>query len=72
MIHALMGFGNDQFEWAWWSPENYLKYKFIRVSRVSDNERRFGTTIQNITTATDSLLLRTSYLYDYKTRQHVC
>lgn len=71
MIHALMGLGGDQFEWARWSPENYLKYKFIRVSRVSDNERRFATAIQNITTATDTLLLRTSYLYDYKPRQHI-
>lgn len=71
MINALTGLGGDQFECARWSPKSYITYRLIRVSRVSDNERRFGTTIQNITTATDTLLLRTSYLYDYKPRQHV-
>lgn len=71
MINALLGLGHNQFEWAKWAPESYDKYKLIQVERVSDNEKRWSTVIQNLMTVSDSTILRTSYVYDYAPRQHI-
>lgn len=71
MINALKGLGHNQFEWARWAPESYDKYKFIQVSRVGDNDRRWNPMLQNISASADSILLKTAYIYDYKPLQHL-
>lgn len=71
MINALKGLGHNQFEWARWAPESYEKYKLLPVERVSDNDRRWNPMLQNISTSPNSMLLRTSYMYDFKPLQHV-
>ncbi len=71
MLNALLSLGHNQFEWARWAPESYDNYNLIQVERVSDNEKRWSTVIQNLMTAADSTLLRTSYVYDYAPRQHI-
>lgn len=71
MINALKGLGYGQFEFARWSPEEYDRYKIIRVETVSENEKRWSTVIQNLMTTADSVLVRTAYIYDYKPRQHM-
>ena len=71
MINALKSLGHNQFEVARYAPERYDDYKIIRVSRVTENERRFDTILQNIMTVADSTLLRTAYIYNYKPRQHI-
>ena len=71
MINTLKALGHNQFEYARWSAKEYDRYKLIRVQVVSENERRWSTVIQNLMTTADSILLRTSYVYDYKPRQHV-
>ena len=71
MINALKSLGQNQFEFARWSPERYDRYKIIRVSVVSEDEKRWSTVIQNLMTAADSTVIRTAYAYDYQPRQHV-
>lgn len=71
MINAFKSLGQNQFEFARWSPERYDRYKIIRVSVVSEDEKRWSTVIQNLMTAADSTVIRTGYVYDYQPRQHV-
>lgn len=71
MLNALLSLGHNQFEWARWAPESYDNYKLIQVERVSDNEKRWNPMLQNISTTSDSTLLRTAYMYDFKPYQHV-
>ena len=71
MLNALKSLGHNQFEFARWSPKVYTQYKIIRVSVVSENEKRWSTVIQNLITTADSTLIRTSYAHDYQPRQHV-
>ena len=71
MINALKALGHNQFEFARWAPKEYDRYKIIRVQVVSEDEKRWSTVIQNLMTVADSVLLRTSFVYDYKPRQHV-
>ncbi len=71
MLNALNSLGHNQFEFARWAPVTYDRYKIIRVQVVSDNERRWSTVIQNLMTAADSVLVRTSFVYDYAPRQHL-
>lgn len=71
MLNALRSLGHDQFEFARWSPKVYTQYKIIRVSVVSENEKRWNTVIQNLITTADSTVIRTAYVYDYQPRQHI-
>lgn len=71
MLNALRCLGHNQFEVARWAPESYDKYKIIRVSVVSENEKRWNTVIQNLITCADSTIIRTAYVYDYKPREHI-
>lgn len=71
MIDAILSLGFSQFESARYAPKDYLHYKFIRVRRVGDRERRFNPIIQNLMASPDSVLLCTSSRYDYEPRQHV-
>lgn len=71
MINALKGLGQSQFEFARWAPENYDRYKIIRVSVVSEREKQWSTAIQNLMTTAGSTLIKTSYEYPYEPRQHV-
>lgn len=71
MLNALRCLGHNQFEWARYSPKVYTQYKFIKVSVVSENEKRWNTVIQNLITCEDSTLIRTAYVYDYKPREHI-
>ena len=71
MINALRGLGHSQLEFARWSPKVYTQYKIIRVSVVTENEKRWSTVIQNLMTTADGTLIRTSDIYDYQPRQHI-
>lgn len=71
MINAFKALGHGQVLYARWAEKEYDRYKFIRVEPISDRERRFSTVIQNLMTNSDSILLRTADIYDYKPRQHV-
>lgn len=71
MINALKGLGQNQFEFARWSPKVYTQYKIIRVAIVSENDKRWSTVIQNLITVADSTVIRTAYVYDYQPQQHV-
>ena len=71
MINALKSLGHNQFEFARWAAERYDRYKIIRVEPVRERDKRWSTVIQNLMTVADGTLLRTSYAYDYKPRQHI-
>lgn len=71
MINALKGLGHNQFERARWASESYETYKLIPVEVVSDNEKRWNTAIRNLMATADSMLIRTSYVYDYAPGQHI-
>ena len=71
MLNALKGLGHGQFEIARWAPEEYNRYKFIRVQIVSEDEKRWSTVIQNLITVADSTIVRTATVYDYAPRQHI-
>ncbi len=72
MIHALNALGHGQLEFARWAEREYDRYKIIRVSVVSEDEKRWNTVIQNLMLDSDDMLLRTADVYDYKPRQHIC
>ncbi len=71
MINALKGLGHNQFEFARWAPKEYERYKIILVEEVSERAKRFDTVIQNLVGHSDNTLLRTAYIYDYTSQQHI-
>lgn len=71
MLQALLSLGQNQFEPAYWAEKEPTKTKYISVEPIGDQERRFNSVIQNLITSADSTLIRTSYAYDYKPRQHM-
>lgn len=71
MIQALRSLGHNQFEWARWAWDDQEHYKIIKVEIVTENEKRWDTVISNLITQADSVVLKTAYAYDYKTRQHI-
>ena len=71
MLNALKGLGHNQFEFARWAPKEYERYKIIRVEEVSERAKRFDTVIQNLVGYSEYTLLRTAYVYDYKSQQHI-
>lgn len=71
MLSALMSLGHNQFEFARWAPEQYDRYKIIRVEMINEDAARFSTVLQNLLTVADGVVVRTAYAYDYKPRQHL-
>lgn len=71
MAIGLWDIGHDQFECAYWYAAGREKYKIIKVSVISEREKRFSTVLQNKGIVDDSTLLKTNYYYSFKVKQEI-
>lgn len=50
---------------------NERQFKLIKVEQISDTEKRFSHTIQNLITDAGNTVLKTRYANDYKINQKI-